>query len=157
MVDLRTETRTNNSKPVNPRDAIRESRQRRLQLISAGKVATVKVYAADDMMREVLRHPSGKIRFRDALDQPVEWPNDSFTARRIADGSVRTDGPGTSGYSEPDESLNPREQAAARKPKAKPEPSNHESSRQLLPEPQSQPQSELQPELQPDAQPQPAA
>ena len=32
-------------------------------------------------------------RFRDTLDQGVEWPNDAFTARRIADGSVRTDGP----------------------------------------------------------------
>jgi hypothetical protein len=115
MVDVKTETKTNhNSKPVNPRTAIREARQRRLRLVASGKPATVKVYAANEAMREVLRHPTGT-RFRDKLDQPVEWPNDSFTARRIADGSVRTDGPGSAEPIEGDESLNPRQQSAARK------------------------------------------
>jgi hypothetical protein len=56
----------------------------------------------------------------------VEWPNDSFTSRRIADGSVRTDGAASADAAEPDETLNPREQAEARKPKSaapkKPEP-----------------------------------
>lgn len=122
MVDVKTESKTSNAsnaKPVNPRQAIREARQRRLKLITGnkGKASTIKVYAANDAMREVLRHPSGRggIRFREKLDQGVEWPNDSFTARRIAEGSVRTDGPGSAEYVEPDESLNPREQSAARK------------------------------------------
>jgi len=35
----------------------------------------------------------GGIRFRETLGEAVEWPNDAFTKRRIADGSVRTDGP----------------------------------------------------------------
>jgi hypothetical protein len=153
MVDVKTETKPNgngNSKPVNPRDAIREKRQRRLRLVAAGKNATIKVYAANDAMREVLRHPSGLIRFRDTLDQGVEWPNDSFTRRRIAEGSVLTS-PSTAGEAPPvDESLNPREQSAARKaqgaapqnaeatesekdPEAKPEP-----QRQSRPQPQPQ-------------------
>jgi hypothetical protein len=115
MVDVRTETKTNhNSKPVNPRTAIREARQRRLRLVSAGKNETVKVYAATEMLRSVLRHPAHGTRFRQELDQPVEWPNDSFTKRRIADGSVRTDGPA---QHRPelvqDETLNPRQHAVA--------------------------------------------
>ena len=116
MVDVRTETKTQNHKPVNPRVAIREARQRRLRLIASGKPTTVKVYAANETMRAVLSHPGGKIRFHQGIDQAVEWPNDSFTARRIADGSVRTDGPGSSEeQAEPDEALNPRQQSAARK------------------------------------------
>lgn len=110
MVDTRT---TIEKRPENPRTAIREERQRRLRLV-AGKTSSVKVYAADETMRGSLRHANG-VRFRSKIDQPVEWPNDSFTQRRIADGSVRTDGPGSGEAAEPDESLNPREQAAARK------------------------------------------
>ena len=109
MVDVKTET-----KPVNPRTAIREARQRRLRLVSAGKATTIKVYAANEAMRSALRHSNGT-RFRAELDQPVEWPDDSFTHRRIADGSVRTEAPAAGGHeAEADESLNPREQAAAR-------------------------------------------
>ena len=119
MVDVKTETKpqTQQSKPVNPRDAIRERRTRRLRLISAGKPTTIKVFAANETMREVLRHGGTGMRFRDSIEQGVEWPNDSFTARRIRDGSVRTDGPGSGEMPEPDESLNAREQAEANKPK----------------------------------------
>jgi hypothetical protein len=96
MVDMKTETRTHNhqdqhdQKPVNPRDAIREQRQRRLRVINSGKTPTIKVYAANETMRGALRHPSGA-RFRTKIDQPVEWPNDTFTSRRIKEGSVRTE------------------------------------------------------------------
>jgi len=113
MVDMKTETRSQHEqKPVNPRDAIREQRQRRLRIINSGKTPTIKVYAANETMRGALRHPSGA-RFRTNIDQPVEWPNDTFTARRIAEGSVRTDGPGSGEMPEPDGSLNPRQQSAA--------------------------------------------
>lgn len=128
MVDLKTQT-----KPVNPRTAIREARQRRLRVVSNGKAATIKVYAANETMREVLRHANGT-RFRDTLDQGVEWPNDSFTARRIADGSVRTDEPGSGEQAPPDESLNPRQQAAARKAK-----DTKETSKSAASKPQPQP------------------
>ena len=102
------------SKPVNPRDAIREQRQRRLKLVSSGMAKTVKVFAGNENMRAVLRHSNGT-RFRSTLDEAVEWPADSFTSRRIADGSVRTDGPGPAEQAEADDSLNPRQQAAVRK------------------------------------------
>jgi hypothetical protein len=102
----------------NPRDAIRAAReQRRLRVIkSQGGPTTVKVYAANDEIRDLLKHATG-VRFRE--DGSAEWPNDSFTARRIAEGSVRTDGPGTGEPAPVDESLNVREQAEAMKPKPK--------------------------------------
>ena len=143
MVDMKTETKPHHEeKRANPRDAIREQRQRRMKLIAGNKPQTVKVYAANEDMRAVLRHGGTGARFRDTLDQGVEWPNDSFTARRIKDGSVRTDGPGSGDAAEPDESLNAREQSAARTQKVeehKEEPKNGSKPRQQ-PQPQHQPQ-----------------
>jgi hypothetical protein len=111
MTDQATKTQ------ANPRDAIRAARQERFRLVSP-VAPTIKVWPADEDMRRTLRFPtkSGSIRFRATVDQPVEWPaNASFTTRRIADGSVRTDGPATK---HPglmfDPSLNPRQHAAAR-------------------------------------------
>ena len=112
MVDVRTETKPNSkSQSVNPRTAIREARQRRLRLVAGDRPATLKVFAANDTMRDVLRHGGNGARFRD--DGSADWPNDSFTARRIAEGSVRTDSAGSGEMPEPDGSLNPRQQAAA--------------------------------------------
>jgi hypothetical protein len=132
---------------ADPRASLREKRRRRLRLIAGDRPATVKVFAANETMRDVLRHPVGA-RFRD--DMSAEWPNDSFTARRIKDGSVRIDGPG-SGEQQPDDpSLNAREHSAARKPKkeepekeapdetkeAKESPRNGSRSKPPPPEPQ---------------------
>lgn len=140
MVDTKTQTN-----PIDPRASRREARQRRLHVVSA-RPATIKVYAANETLREVLRHSNGT-RFRDEIDQPVEWPNDTFTSRRIKDGSVLTDGPGSGDEAEADEALNAREHAAARKVKpaskpeeTKPEETNHKSSRRSEPQPQPQPQ-----------------
>ena len=122
----------------NPRKAIREARMRRLQVID-GPPKTVKVFAANERMREVLRHSSGS-RFRASLSEGVEWPNDSFTKRRIADGSVLTEAPAGGEYQEPDQTKNPREQAAANKSKkveAKPEPNGKRPHSQ--PQPSSPP------------------
>jgi hypothetical protein len=44
------------------------------------------VEPANDDMRRLLKHPRG-IRFRS--EGPIEWPDDQFTHRRIADGSVK--------------------------------------------------------------------
>lgn len=126
MVDTKIQTGPAGEKSANPRDAIREARQRRLRLVSTAP-ATVKVYAANETLREVLRHPSGT-RFRDEIGEAVEWPNDTFTKRRIKEGAVLTDGPGSGEMAEPDESLNVREHAAARKPKPKEEPKNGSKS-----------------------------
>jgi hypothetical protein len=145
MVDVKTETKINHSsEPVNPRTAIREARQRRLKLIAGDRPTTIKVYAVNETMRGVLRHSNGT-RFREALDQGVEWPNDSFTARRIADGSVRTDGPGSGEEAEVDETLNPRQQSAARKAEQKVEEHKEEPSKNGKSKPQQQPQHQPQP------------
>jgi hypothetical protein len=101
--------------PENPRKAIREARAKRLRVID-GPPKTIKVYAANEALRGALRHSNGT-RFRSGLDQAVEWPNDNFTHRRIADGSVLTDAPGSAESKPVDETLNAREQAAVNKPK----------------------------------------
>ena len=148
MVDMKTDTKSHQQaeqkpdKPVNPRDAIREKRQRRMRLIAGDKPATIKVYAANEDMLAVLRHPGRGIRFRDKIDQPVEWPNDRFTARRIRDGSVRTDGPGSGDAPKPDESLNAREQSAARSAQSKQQEKQEEHPKngsKQAPKPQPQP------------------
>jgi hypothetical protein len=46
----------------------------------------IMVEPADDDMRRLLKHPRG-IKFRS--EGPIEWPDDQFTHRRIADGSVK--------------------------------------------------------------------
>jgi hypothetical protein len=48
----------------------------------------VRVLPANDELRRVLRHPRG-MRFRSTGS--VEWPHDSFTTRRLADGSIKLD------------------------------------------------------------------
>lgn len=44
------------------------------------------VWPKNDQMRKLLRHPHGKTAF--PPQGPADWPDDSFTARRIADGDV---------------------------------------------------------------------
>lgn len=108
-------------KPENPRKAIREARERRLRVIE-GPPKTVKVYAANEAMRGAMRHTNGT-RFRSNISDGVEWPNDTFTKRRIAEGSILTEAGGGREYTAPDETKNAREHAAANKPKsAQPEP-----------------------------------
>jgi hypothetical protein len=124
MVDMKTQVQPqpHQQQPAeNPRKAIQERRNRRLRLIKGNQPETIKVYAANEALLDALRHPANGMRFGSSMEQGVEWPNDSFTKRRIADGSVRTDGPGSGEMAEPDESLNAREQAAARAPKPKEE------------------------------------
>jgi hypothetical protein len=111
------DTKQSAKQDENPRAKLREQRSNRLKLIAEGRQQTVKVFAANETMRRVLRHANGA-RFRDELSQGVEWPNDSFTKRRIAEGAVRTEAGGESDEQpKADETLNAREQSAARKPK----------------------------------------
>ena len=44
------------------------------------------VWPANDVMRKILKHPSNNVGFRE--DGPSEWPDDSFTHRRLEDGDV---------------------------------------------------------------------
>ena len=46
----------------------------------------VKVLPKNEEMRKLLKHPQGQIAFKDTGS--IEWPDDSFTARRVADGDV---------------------------------------------------------------------
>lgn len=46
----------------------------------------VKVLPKNDEMRKLLKHPSNNVAFRETGS--MEWPDDSFTARRVADGDV---------------------------------------------------------------------
>jgi hypothetical protein len=50
----------------------------------------MKVFPKNDEMRKVLRHPgAGPFPVEGAAD----WPDDSFTHRRIKDGDVTTEAP----------------------------------------------------------------
>lgn len=114
MAETKTQT---TETPENPRQKIREARERRrLRLIEGTVPQTIKVYAANETMREVLRHPGGG-SFPDSLGEGTEWPNDSFTQRRLAEGSIGTEASSGGESSEPDQSQNPREQAKAAWPK----------------------------------------
>ncbi len=53
---------------------------------------TIKVWAKDDFVRKSIWHPSG-VRFTADPSVPAEWPDDSFTYRRIRDGDVLTEPP----------------------------------------------------------------
>jgi hypothetical protein len=55
-------------------------------------MASVKVWPRDENVRRLLKHPFG-MRFRETLNDGVEWPDDLFTKRRIKDGSVLTKAP----------------------------------------------------------------
>jgi len=48
---------------------------------------TIRVWAANEGLRRVLRHPTG-IRFQADINVSVGWPEDAFTLRRLRDGSV---------------------------------------------------------------------
>jgi hypothetical protein len=61
-------------------DAVRESHT----------IPRVRVLPATEVIRRTIKHPRG-MRFR--TTGSVEWPNDSFTQRRLADGTVTIEQP----------------------------------------------------------------
>jgi hypothetical protein len=59
----------------------------RLALMKAvNKIPAVRVVPVREDLRAILKHPSG-VRLR--AEGSVEWPNDRFTQRRIADGDIK--------------------------------------------------------------------
>lgn len=47
----------------------------------------MKVWPKNEQMRKMLKHPTNNgIAFPD--QGPQEWPDDTFTARRVADGDI---------------------------------------------------------------------
>ena len=67
------DTKNQKDKKVDPRASRREARARRLRLVTEGQRSTVKVFAANETFREVLRHANGA-RFGDGLVGPVSGP-----------------------------------------------------------------------------------
>ena len=63
-----------------------QKRKERLARIAAAHtIETVRVTPTSDDVRRLVKHPKGG-GFR--ADGSAEWPNDSFTARRVRDGDV---------------------------------------------------------------------
>jgi len=58
----------------------------------------IRVWASTEVLRKRVFHPSG-IRFQADINQSVAWPEDQFTLRRIADGTVLTHPPGEASQS----------------------------------------------------------
>ena len=85
------EVSTRMAQPVTSITASRPSQARkdRLAKIAAARdLGTVRVTAANEDVRRLIKHPrAGGFQ----TDGSAEWPNDSFTARRIADGDVKVD------------------------------------------------------------------
>ena len=52
----------------------------------------MKVWAANEDMQKLLKHPISKVGFRD-MNSPANWPDDAFTRRRIRDGDVTLEQP----------------------------------------------------------------
>ena len=50
----------------------------------------MKVWPKNDEMRKILKHPTG-VPF--PAEGPADWPEDTFTHRRINDGDVTLDEP----------------------------------------------------------------
>jgi hypothetical protein len=75
-----------------PEVSIRRQQQlARMERVRKGvEVSRVRVTPRDDTVRALIRHPRGG-KFRSVGD--IEWPNDRFTQRRIAEGSVTVSPP----------------------------------------------------------------
>jgi hypothetical protein len=67
-----------------------EARRERMAGFKPERVTRVRVNPTNDAIRKGIAHPSGNIRFPESGS--VEWPNDSFTKRRIREGSVTLEG-----------------------------------------------------------------
>ncbi|WP_028164122.1 hypothetical protein [Bradyrhizobium elkanii] len=79
--------------------SLRKQRQNeRLAKVRSFQPKGVRVLPASDELRKVLKHPNG-MGFRP--EGSSEWPNDRFTKRRIADGSVTLEGSGAKSEEKP--------------------------------------------------------
>jgi hypothetical protein len=63
-----------------------EERRAKMASFVPEREARVRVNPANDQIRKAIKHPSGNIAFPESGS--VEWPNDSFTKRRIREGAV---------------------------------------------------------------------
>src|SRR4051812_548295 len=89
---------------MSPREKLRMERMARMRRDQ--NVARVRVVPRDDEMRSLLAHPVGGIGFLPTGS--VEWPNDSFTQRRIEDGSVTLESNESNAPNKPNEPGGPQ-------------------------------------------------
>jgi hypothetical protein len=75
------------SQQVNQPRGKRAHPERLKAIREAQKIPRVRVEPTSEVYRRVLVHEPSGMAFRN--EGSVEWPNDRFTRRRIADGSVR--------------------------------------------------------------------
>jgi hypothetical protein len=87
-----TEERKKEERKGVSKSSLRGLRQReRMEKIREARPAGVRVTPANDEMRRLLKHPkSGGFR----KEGSVEWPDDRFTKRRLADGSITRESDG---------------------------------------------------------------
>lgn len=64
------------------------ARERLDKIKNARPPAGIRVVPASDELRKVLRHPRGA---RFPSDGSAEWPNDTFTKRRLAEGAIKVE------------------------------------------------------------------
>jgi hypothetical protein len=59
---------------------------------------TVQVWPKNEQIRKIIRHPTAGAF---GVEGPSVWPDDQYTARRIADGDVLTEAPQEAPKQEP--------------------------------------------------------
>jgi len=83
-----------------------EARRERLKQTMPQRPSGVRVLPRDDTIRKGIKHPSGA---KFPASGSVEWPLDSFTRRRLADGTVKRE-----------QQADQQQSAQARKPRPEP-------------------------------------
>lgn len=78
----------------------------------------MKVWPRDDDVKNVLYHPTGG-PFRE--DGTADWPDDTYTHRRISDGDITATDPGGAGRSMPTSTPTPTPEKPASKSRAREE------------------------------------
>ena len=83
MTDVNIRTQKPSQRQLSAR---KQAQLDRLERVAAGRRRPgIRVVPANDDLRRVLKHPNG-MGFRP--EGSVEWPDDKFTRKRIAEGSV---------------------------------------------------------------------
>jgi hypothetical protein len=88
MADEQRGNGQRNEGQLKPEPSIRKKRQmeRMAKVRKAREVPRVRVIPRDDEVRAVIKHPrAGAFRSSGSM----EWPHDTFTRRRVRDGTVK--------------------------------------------------------------------
>ncbi|MFH0298357.1 hypothetical protein AAFX91_14160 [Bradyrhizobium sp. 31Argb] len=97
-----------NDKPTKEVSIRKQHQLDRLAKVRSFRPKPVRVTPASDELRKVLKHPNGSGFLPGGGS--AEWPNDRFTKRRIADGSVTVEESSDSGGDDRDKDQRHRRQ-----------------------------------------------